>query len=590
MRALLLVALLLLLGTAVHHCSAVDPLRAFEGLGFEVATSSNGLVVATGNYFGFPGAYEWLSQKKDGANPATPAPTVINGSFAVHEWTKDGWVQLGPTMYGSHHMVLTGFSVALSDDGYTLAVGSPGDMGDDAGNGPHQGGQVQVYRWDGVGQWTKRGNPIRGEGSQVQLPLDLSQSQPPLSTNDGSAGDAMGIAVDISGDGNVLACMSKWSNGGSSGKRVRVFAWAGTDWVERTGVISTGGNDFYSPISLSRDGSTLTAGVTSPTSNMSYVMAQRWTSGGSSGWQQVGELMEIGPIDKAPPPGQWALGVIKDRLIPQQVSADGLTVIAGMDFSAGDSVTYNTSVHVYTLQGGSWGRKGSPFQSDDGWSMGRFVTVSDDGSQIAMGSDIESYQGSPIVDATGLTPPCARLYKWSQGSWARRNPELCVIPLVGTNALRLSGDGSSVVLMNITADTTILVMSYLATPPPNATALLSRVVPGATAATFTDQSRFDFTKETALLHGVDMSQIAVVDAVDVRPARRMLLQSSLQVDYTVAYNSADFPAALADAIDAPRPNVVVVQPDVSGASACADISLQGAAAIAAMASLYSMLF
>ena len=109
------------------------------------------------------------------------------------------WKQIGLTITGEANGDRFGFSVSLSDDAKTLAVGAPyanGEDGDDVG-------RVWVYRTDdSESGWTQIGEDIDGEAD----------------------GDTSGGSVSLSGDGKTVAIGSDWNddNGTDSG-HVRVF-------------------------------------------------------------------------------------------------------------------------------------------------------------------------------------------------------------------------------------------------------------------------------------------------------------------------------------------------------------------------------
>jgi len=111
----------------------------------------------------------------------------------------DTWKQIGQGIVGDANRDKFGYSVSLSDDGKTLAVGATyadGMNGDDSG-------RVSVYRMDdSVSMWIRIGDDIDGE----------------------AAGDWSGWSVSLSADGNKVAIGSPWNddNGDNSGN-VRIY-------------------------------------------------------------------------------------------------------------------------------------------------------------------------------------------------------------------------------------------------------------------------------------------------------------------------------------------------------------------------------
>jgi len=99
-------------------------------------------------------------------------------------------------------MDLFGYSVALSDDGTTLAVGAPAE--DSSSNGVNSApnelassaGAVYVFGRNGVGAWSMRAY--------------IKASNPGRDAN-------FGFAVSLSADGNTLAVGAPWEKSSSKG-------------------------------------------------------------------------------------------------------------------------------------------------------------------------------------------------------------------------------------------------------------------------------------------------------------------------------------------------------------------------------------
>jgi len=122
-----------------------------------------------------------------------------------YDQSLDDWVQLGGDIDGEEYNGLAGYSVSLSDDGLTVALGAP-YVNNDAG-------QVQVYFFkSGIGDWIQLGGDLLGEYDN----------------------DKFGYSVALSGDGKTVA-------GGDDGD-VRVFYYdeLSSDWVQRGNGIDGG--------------------------------------------------------------------------------------------------------------------------------------------------------------------------------------------------------------------------------------------------------------------------------------------------------------------------------------------------------------
>jgi hypothetical protein len=109
------------------------------------------------------------------------------------------WIRIGQDIIGEANGDEFGYSVSLSDEGKTLAVGVRGADVNGAASG-----HVKVYQMDdSVSRWTQLGDDIDGE----------------------AAYDNSGWSVSLSADGNTVAIGSPVNddNGDDSG-HVRVFA------------------------------------------------------------------------------------------------------------------------------------------------------------------------------------------------------------------------------------------------------------------------------------------------------------------------------------------------------------------------------
>jgi hypothetical protein len=133
--------------------------------------------VVSGDYFG-----HGLALSADGLTLAVGAP--FNGSSRgqvfVYTWdasaTPPAWVPKGDTLTGTANNVDFGFAVSLSDDGDTLAVGSPKES--------VFTGKVSIFTWD-----ASASPPAWG------TPLDIAAED---------AGENFGRALDLNADGTVV--------------------------------------------------------------------------------------------------------------------------------------------------------------------------------------------------------------------------------------------------------------------------------------------------------------------------------------------------------------------------------------------------
>lgn len=155
-----------------------------------------------------------------------------------------------------------GFSVAVSADGTTLAVGASGEdsnatgvNGNQADNSAVDSGAVYVF--------------VRGADGWVQ--------QAYIKASNTEAGDAFGTALSLSADGNTLAVGAVYEdsnavgingdqsdNNASASGAVYVYVRSNNNWTQQAYIkaSNTGSGDFFgNAVSLSADGTTLAVGA-----------------------------------------------------------------------------------------------------------------------------------------------------------------------------------------------------------------------------------------------------------------------------------------------------------------------------------------
>ncbi len=193
-----------------------------------------------------------VSLSVDGSIVATGAPCDGNngeysGQVAVYRINSErsSWERLGQSMYGNNANDGFGWSVNLSPDGNTLAVGSPGYFGT-----MYRPGYVRVFSLtsgdniDDVNAWKQIGQDIVGDED----------------------GDEFGCSVSLSNDGRTLAvgAYPAYGKNGEYSGRVRVYRMDDFEskWIQIENDIdgeATGDFSGYS-LSLSADGNKVAIG------------------------------------------------------------------------------------------------------------------------------------------------------------------------------------------------------------------------------------------------------------------------------------------------------------------------------------------
>ncbi len=133
--------------------SDIDGEAAGDYLGRSVSLSSDGTTLAIGAY------------RNDGNG-------ADSGHVRIYKYNGTTWTQLGSDIDGEAAVDNSGFSVSLSSDGTTLAIGAI--FNDGNGNGAYSG-HVRIYKYDGT-TWTQLGSDIDGEAAEDQSGFSVSLS------------------------------------------------------------------------------------------------------------------------------------------------------------------------------------------------------------------------------------------------------------------------------------------------------------------------------------------------------------------------------------------------------------------------------
>lgn len=275
--------------------SDIDGEAVVNQSGASVSLSSNGNVVAIGApfnngngtasghvriYRNQSGVWTQIGSDIDGeaANDLSGGSVSLSfdGSIvAIGAWSNDGngsssghvriyknqsgiWTQIGSDIDGEAESNTSGRSISLSEDGSVVAIGAT--LNSDNG---YWSGHVRIYK-NQSGVWTQIGSDIDGEAE----------------------GDQFGRSVSISSDGSVVA-IGAFSDDILDSGYVRIFRNQGDVWTQVGSDIDGKVVGWFKRISvsLSSDGSVVSIGSSTTTSNSSHVRIYR---NQSEVWTQVG--------------------------------------------------------------------------------------------------------------------------------------------------------------------------------------------------------------------------------------------------------------------------------------------------------------
>jgi len=256
------------------------------------------------------------------------------------------WVKMGVDILGESKYELSGRSVSLSDDGKTLAIGSPGR---DGISGFGDTSEAKMYKFKN-GVWSQTGSSIYGE----------------------TQGDSRGTLVSLAGDGKTVAIASDHK----TIPQVRIFRqWANSKWTQIGKPIQGGVYREY-PISLSQDGDTFAVGTPEGNINtyIGYVRVFRLVKGN---WKKLGKTLSSQKRDNC----GWDV----------ELSDNGNVLAIGCpQFSQQLQIGY---VRVYHFVFGEWNQVGDDIFGSGSYSnFGANLNLSADGSIFATND-----QGSSLV-------------------------------------------------------------------------------------------------------------------------------------------------------------------------------------------------
>ncbi len=375
-------------------------------------TQQGGKLAGTGAVDGLSGARqgESVSISADGNTAIIGAPLDAYGTGAswVFTRTNGAWTQQGGKLVAgtATGQALQGWSVALSGDGNTAMIGGIYDYnnagaawifvrsngtwrqqgfklyGLDAGEGANQGWSVALSG-DGNRAIMGGSEDAGGTGAAwVFTRIDTIWSQEGGKiVGAGASGSALqGESVSLSSDGNTALV------GGPGDSLGTGAAWiftrsAGTWSQQGSKITGTGGiNGDYgssqgSAVALTSDGNSALVG--GPTDNSGAGAAWAFTRSGTL-WSQQGEKL-VGS-------GASGNGLQGESV---SVSSDGNTAVVG---GPGDS-TGGGAAWVFTRTNGAWVQQGGKLVGTGAagpGNQGRGVSISSDGSTLAVGGPLDS--------------------------------------------------------------------------------------------------------------------------------------------------------------------------------------------------------
>ena len=311
--------------------------------------------------------YGWsVSMSNDGKYALVGAPNWVTGdgqitqgavivySLSGDTWNKEQEIRSSGIDDGDEF----GYSVSISDDGKTIAIGA---RQEDTGSGIIDNGAVYIYKYDGT-SWT-------GEYKIV--------------ASDGLSGDEFGYSVAISGDGNSLVVGAPLRNSPSNDEGSVYFyeyggtgiGWTGEQRIDdpriTPSISDRFGDRFGWSVDISNDGNYAILGsFNSSGPGEAYMYG---LSGGS--WTSIQSMTASD-------------GGNTDRFgFSVSITKDGKYIAIG-SINEDTGVSNDGAVYIYKYDGTNWTNEEKIIASD-GQQFDRFgnsVSISSDGKYLIVGT------------------------------------------------------------------------------------------------------------------------------------------------------------------------------------------------------------
>jgi hypothetical protein len=381
--------------------------------GSSVDLSADGNTMAVAAHWEASDATGINGNQQDNSIPQAGAVYIFTRSGG--RWTQQAYIKAsntgeklpgeGEALVGGGDGDQFGFSISLSADGNTLAVGAVGEdstatgiNGNQTDNSAVSAGAVYVFRRSGA-SWAQ----------QAYLK--------PQTPANAAAGDLFGFSMGLSADGNTLA-VGVYDEGGSSrtvngpidtmrggSGAAYVFTRTGTTWAQQAYLkttISEGGDSWGVSLSLSDDGNTLALGSVDEDCKQTGVnpsgcdadVKDDVSTGAVAVFRRTGTVWAQQALLKASNTGVEDWFGVKTAL-----SADGntLAVTASNEDSAAqgiggrqddDSANEAGAVYLFTSNGTTWTQqayiKSAVNEAFD--ELGNAVSMSRDGRLLVVGA------------------------------------------------------------------------------------------------------------------------------------------------------------------------------------------------------------
>ncbi len=403
-----------------------------DSFGTSVALSADGSTLAVGAVGEASAATGVGGNQADNSAPSSGAVYVFARSGTG--WAQQAYLKASNAEAGD----LFGFSLALSSDGSTLAVGanreasrSTGVGGNQSDNSAPSSGAVYVFTRAGA-TWTQ------------QAYVKASNTE---------ANDWFGYSLALSADGSTLAVGAPWEDSSATGVggnqtdnsaadsgAVYLLTRAGTTWSQQAyfKASNTEANDWFGySVALSADGNTLAVGANLEDSSATGIGGnQADNSASASGaayvftrsgaaWAQQAYLKASNTGV-----GDWfgfkvALGGDGNTLaVAATNESSSATGLGGNQ--ADNSAAFSGAVYLFTRTGATWAQQAyvKASNTDAGDQFGYSLALSADGNTLAVGATREASSATGLggKQADNSAPSSGAVYLFSRtgAAWTQQ--------------------------------------------------------------------------------------------------------------------------------------------------------------------------
>jgi len=300
------------------------------------------------------------------------------GSVKVYQYKNDStdWTQVGQDILGEAAGDLSGSSLSISNDGQTVAIGSPYSS-----IVRENGGQVRVFIYDSfTSDWVQKGNSIFGD-------------------------NLLGYSISLSSDGNTLAFGSLKNNSSTAENTgtIYVFRYFNGSWRQLGSNINgiNSDDEFAFDVSLSASGNRVATSSIEVNNRSGSVRAYEFDANLNS-WIKI---------------GQDLIGDDSNDKFGSSISfsADGnILAIGAPENDVRGSNSGKVKVYTYDDNTKLFTQTGSDILGENvGDFFGGSISLNDSGTILAIGN-------STINDVFSNDNSKVKIYQYITDSWVKK--------------------------------------------------------------------------------------------------------------------------------------------------------------------------